>query len=238
MSGPAGPAGASGATGAQANPGREGDQGGARAAEGLTGQRRPGRRRWRSTARTASTRPSRSRSSGLRRLESRTAHGSRLVGGELASPAASGSTRRRHRHDQDVSCGRRRGCRRRPAALEPVGPVVSLHVNKRPNDVSAPTIHVAVVGAAVPAQHVGLHGTVYSRTTTRRPDVGKPYTLDAYTGQWWSALGHAEPPASDEGADASFMADEPQRSSPDQLDNGGDRTPSRSTTSPPARTTS
>ena len=116
----------------------------------------------------------------------------------------------------------------------------SLHVTKRPNDVSAPTIHVAVVGAQTGTPS-GFMNLVYEPYNNGSVEVGKPYTLDAFTGQWWGTRATPNHPLQATASLASFVQDNPNaKIVAISLDNGGTSGPGTipPTTSPPARTTS
>jgi hypothetical protein len=61
----------------------------------------------------------------------------------------------------------------------------SFHVNKRPDDLSAPTLHVTLLNAntGTPTGFTNLVFEPYNNLTT---GIGQPYTLDAISGKWWT----------------------------------------------------
>jgi hypothetical protein len=62
----------------------------------------------------------------------------------------------------------------------------SFHVNKRPNDLSAPTLHVTLLNANTGTAS-GFANLVYEPYNNLMTGVGQPYTLDARSGKWWSS---------------------------------------------------
>ncbi len=104
-----------------------------------------------------------------------------------------------------------------PAESQPAdGPLLSslsalsysLNVTKRPNDNSAPTIHVAVIGAATGTAS-GFMQLVYEPYNNGGVEINKPYTLDAFTGQWWGTKDTPNHPRQATGSLASFVQDNP-----------------------------
>lgn len=61
----------------------------------------------------------------------------------------------------------------------------SLHVNERPNDLSAPTILVTVTGANT-GQPSGFANLVYEPYNNVQTTIGQPFVLDATAGEWWA----------------------------------------------------
>jgi Collagen triple helix repeat (20 copies) len=62
----------------------------------------------------------------------------------------------------------------------------SFHVNKRPNDLSAPTLHVTLLNANTGTAS-GFANLVYEPYNNLTTGIGQPYTLDARSGKWWSS---------------------------------------------------
>ena len=60
----------------------------------------------------------------------------------------------------------------------------SLHVNERPNDLSAPTVLVTVIGADTGTES-GFANLVYEPYQNLQTTIGQPYVLDATAGRWW-----------------------------------------------------
>lgn len=61
----------------------------------------------------------------------------------------------------------------------------SMHVNKRPDDLSAPALLVTVMKANTGTQS-GFANLVFEPYNNLQTTVGQPYTLDATAGKWWS----------------------------------------------------
>jgi hypothetical protein len=97
----------------------------------------------------------------------------------------------------------------------------SLNVTKRPNDISAPTIHVAVIGAATGTAS-GFMQLVYEPYNNGGVEINKPYTLDAFTGQWWGTRDTPNHPRQATASLASFVQDNPNAKIIQiSIDNGG-----------------
>jgi collagen triple helix repeat protein len=92
------------------------------------------------------------------------------------------------------------------ASLSALG--YSLRVVKRPNDLSAPAIHVAVTGANTGTAS-GFMNLVFEPYQNGGTEVGKAYTLDAYSGQWWGTRDTPNHARQQLGSLASFIADNP-----------------------------
>ena len=97
----------------------------------------------------------------------------------------------------------------------------SLHVITPPTDVSAPTIHVAVVGATT-GTPTGFMNLVYEPVNNGGVDVGKPYALDAFTGEWWGTRDTPNHPRQATASLESFVQDNPDaKIVAISVDNGG-----------------
>jgi hypothetical protein len=100
----------------------------------------------------------------------------------------------------------------------------SAHIIKRPNTVSAPTIHVTLVGAETGTPS-GFTNLVYEPANNGGMDVGKPYSVDAYSGQWWSTKTLTGHPSQITASLTSFIDDNPNaKIFSISVDNGGSST--------------
>jgi hypothetical protein len=61
----------------------------------------------------------------------------------------------------------------------------SFHVNKRPNDLSAPALLVTVMNANT-GTSTGFANLVFEPYNNLTTSIGQPYLLDAMSGQWWA----------------------------------------------------
>jgi len=113
----------------------------------------------------------------------------------------------------------------KPYANVPLSTLTSLsysfHVNKRPNAVSAPTIHVAVTGASTLTGSTFMN-LVYEPANNGGAQVGLPYTLDARSGAWWGTKDTTNHPRQATASLDSFIADNPgAKIIAISVDNGG-----------------
>lgn len=100
---------------------------------------------------------------------------------------------------------------------------------KRPNEISAPAIHVSLLGAEIDKDGngqadsgSGFTNLVYEPFNNGGVEVGKHYTLDAFTGKWWSTQPTVSHPRGKTDTLASFIDHNPSaKIVAISVDNGG-----------------
>ena len=96
-----------------------------------------------------------------------------------------------------------------------------MHVTKRPTDVSAPTIHVAVVGAATNTTS-GFMNLVFEPVNNGGTTLNQPFVFDAVSGSWWGTRDSLHHPRQATDSLASFVQDNPDaKIIAVSVDNGG-----------------
>ena len=96
-----------------------------------------------------------------------------------------------------------------------------MHVTKRPTDVSAPTIHVAVVGASTGTSS-GFMNLVFEPVNNGGTTLNQPFVFDAVSGSWWGTRDSQNHPRQATASLVSFVQDNPNaKIIAVSVDNGG-----------------